>query len=175
LNNQRRIALTREGAICAAHVSRYSIECFSATGVKLHAMARDVSWFPPFDQYIAAEYDEKRVETAVGFFGIAVDQQMRVWIAMVVADANWRARRPEDRPGPGESGPLSTSWISDQQKFVDTIYEVLDLRTGVVIASQRDDGVAGRFVEGGRMIRMRETAAGTVVADVLVPRVVSRR
>jgi hypothetical protein len=133
---------------------------------------RTVDWFVPWELYEIAMYDQKRQEPDVAYNGLYRDDSGRFWTVIEVADQNWTYRRTDDRPPPGQSGLASETWITDMEKFVDTYYEVLDGSTGALLASQRDPGVAGRFMSNGRIVRMRETDAGAVVADVFAPRIV---
>jgi hypothetical protein len=171
--NGRAISLRGDDGVCSAFLSRYQLQCWSFDGQKTLSTSRVVEWFPSFEQYLEGMYDEKRSQTVIMNF--AIDNADRAWLSLEVADANWRPRRPEDRPPRSESGPLGRTWVTDSEKYVDAVYEVIDLKSGTILASQRDGRVPGRFISSELLVRPRETDNGFVVFDVFRPRIVGAR
>jgi hypothetical protein len=171
--NSRTIAsVAHTDDVCAAYQSAYVIQCWDRGGRKTAEIRRSPSWFRGSEVSNRGFYDEFPPVSMIGSF--SADRRDRIWVASVVPDSKWTARKPEDRPGPGESGLASGNWLLDLETFLDSMYEVLDLRTGALLASQRDPRPPGQYIEGGLLALHRETPLGFVVIEVYRPRIVQR-
>ncbi len=138
---RRAVAAAADGNIWAARENRYRIDKWSPDGDRIARIERDASWFRPWEEWPGVDYAVKPLPVIVG---------VRDWgdgLLMVVvrlADANWRPIRPTRTPLPGHE----TIEPTQQDELYDTVIEVLDTRSGTVLARTRVDekvvGLVGR-------------------------------
>lgn len=127
----------------AAARQHYLIERWSYDGVKLRTIRREASWFP--GSAVPTGYHPDTIPDAQ-LLDIRAEGD-RLWTLIRVADARW----PDAvvlMPGGGTN-------INDMDRAYDTIIEVLDVRDGQVLHSQRFDPVYYRFLADGRITGQR--------------------
>lgn len=126
--DNRTIAHGAPGQVWAAHLNQYRIELWSTEGRKLRELRRTVPWFPA---YLANRAPSRSVPPPTLLGQVRQDRAGRLWVRIRVPDANWRRAV---RPG----GPHGVT-VSDHDRYVDTIIEVIDPRRGRLLASRRFD------------------------------------
>ena len=121
----RTIANAGQGRIWSAWSNRYVVEQWDTAGKWLQQLERRTDWFPSWT-----------VEPADAPFGsppmpvlsaVAQDSTGLLWTFTTVADSRWR-RRPT---------PSTTATVTNYDDIYDTVIEVLNPRTGRLVASTR--------------------------------------
>ena len=135
---RRALAPAADGNIWVARTNRYWIDKWSSDGNRIARIERDAPWFRPWVEWPGMDNEVRPMPVIVG---------VRDWgdgLLMVVvrlADADWQPIQPiarENLPG-HESIPFSR-----QDDLYDTVIEVLDARSGTVLARTRvDESVVG--------------------------------
>ncbi|HEX6939220.1 MAG TPA: 6-bladed beta-propeller [Longimicrobiales bacterium] len=126
----RRIAPSRDGGVWSAHEAQYHIERWGLDGKKKAGLYREVDWFPPYPKRLPLSPDN---EPYPMLSDIHEDRAGRLWVAVWVPDTNWKAGLGEKVNGP--EGPYYR--IVDHSRLLDTMFEVIDPRTGRLVMSQR--------------------------------------
>jgi hypothetical protein len=124
----RTIAPAGPGQVWSAHLNQYRIELWSTEGRKLRELRRSVPWFPP---YLVSREPSRSVPPATLLGDVRQDRDGRLWVRIMVPDANWRRAV---RPG----GPHGIT-IADDNRYYDTVIEVIDPRRARLLASRRFD------------------------------------
>ena len=118
---------------------------------KVTHVQRDAAWFPPVQ---TQRSPGGREPPTPWVHGIWLDNNQLLWTMLRVPDANWA-------PGPG-----AQALRPDQQHLVDfnreydTLIEVIDARTGRLIAAQRFDEALWKLLPGGYVTWYREDPNG---------------
>ena len=140
---RRRVAAAADGNIWAAHNNRYRVDKWSPDGDHIARTERDAPWFRPWEEWPGVDYEVRPPPVIVG---------VRDWgdgLLMVVvrlADANWRPISPTRTPLPGHE----TIDPTQEDELYDTVIEVLDTRSGTVLARTRvDESVVGLVGQDG--------------------------
>lgn len=138
---RRRVAVAADGNIWAARDTHYRIDKWSPDGNRIMRIERDAPWFRPWEESPGVAYEVRPLPEIVG---------VRDWgdgLLMVVvrlADANWRPMRPTREVVPGHESVTA----AQEGELYDTMIEVLDTRSGTVMARTRVDaratGLVGR-------------------------------
>jgi hypothetical protein len=165
---QRILTAGPDGTLWAARqMYRYAIEHWDRSGRLLGTIVRDAPWFPSTraedDPHVLP--NESRPLPRVS--GVWLDGAGHLWTSILVPDAHWRATDPR-RAGPGEHRtriPTPGEW----SRYLDTIVEVIDLRAGRVVVSQRFPGVLGGFTRDGLLTELVENDEGVLQARVSRP------
>ncbi len=134
---RRRVAAAADGNIWAARGNRYRIDKWSPDGDHIARIERDAPWFRPWEEWPGVDYEVRPLPSIVG---------VRDWgdgLLMVVvrlADANWRPIRPTLVP----LASHETIEPVQREELYDTVIEILDTRSGKVLARTRvDESVVG--------------------------------
>ena len=138
---RRRVAVAADGNIWAARSNRYRIDKWSPDGDHIARIERDATWFRPWEKWLGVDYEVRPLPAIVG---------LRDWgdgllmVVMRVADADWQPLTPTLEPVPGHAMIEPTQ----EDELYDTVIEVLDTRSGTVLARTRVDervvGLVGR-------------------------------
>ena len=137
---RRRVAVAADGNIWAARPTRYRIDKWSPDGDRITRIERDAPWFRPWEE-IPGNPREVRPFPAIA--GIRDWGDGLLMVVLRVADDEWRPMPPARMWNDHEL-------TSDAQKeaLFDTVIEVLDTRSGTVLARTRVDervvGLVGR-------------------------------
>ncbi len=129
---RRRVAVAADGNIWAARSNRYRIDKWSPDGDHIARIERDAPWFRPWEEWPGVDYEVRPLPAVAG---------VRDWgdgLLMVVvrlADADWRPIGPTRTPVPGHT----TIDPTQREELYDTVIEVLDTRSGTVLARTRVD------------------------------------
>lgn len=128
----RRVAATADGNIWAARVNRYRIDKWNPDGDRIVRIERDSPWFRPWEDFPErAPMEDRPLPELVG---------VRDWgdgllmVVVRVADKEWRPMRPARF----EQGHIVISG-AQMEEFYDTVIEVLDTRSGTVLARTQID------------------------------------
>lgn len=139
---RRAIAAAADGNIWVARENRYRIDKWSPDGERIARIERDAPWFRPWEEWPGTDFEVRPMPVTVGV-GDWGDGLLMVVVRL--ADADWQPIQPiasEDLPG-HESVPAAR-----QDDLYDTVIEVLDTRSGTVLARTRVDehivGLVGR-------------------------------
>lgn len=152
----RRIIAGRDGTVWTlAMTHRWQVEHWGPGGELLHRFTEAPAWFTPHDE-LQAPTPERPPQPAVqdGW----VDREGRLWIVGKVADATWQE---------GIGTPVDgASPIVDADRAHDTIVEVHDPVSGVVLAEARFDAAYPFMAEPGVLMRVRTTEEGWHQAEL---------
>lgn len=128
---RRHVAAAADGNIWAAHNNRYRIDKWNTDGHRITRIERDASWFRPWQEWPGVDYEVRPVPAIAG---------VRDWgdgllmVVVRVADDDWRPMRPARIVQDHEV--TSAAQLED---LYDTVIEVLDTRSGKVLARTRVD------------------------------------
>lgn len=123
----RAIAVDPEGIIWSAHHNRYEIEAWDTLGNYRGTLRRNVDWFRPWKLPDTGPAPTLRSLWHDGRY---------LWVLITVQDLSWKG------PFPDPFGP------NEYHKVWDTMLEVIDPRTGELVASQRFPNLMERINEG---------------------------
>ena len=136
---ERRVAAALDGNIWAARLNRYRIDKWNPNGVRLARIERDAPWFRPWVDWPGrAPIEVRPLPELVGVRDWGDDLLM---VVVRVADADWRPMRPSriERGHEVISG-------AQMEELYDTVIEVLDTRSGTVLARTQVDASIWRLV-----------------------------
>ena len=137
---RRRVAGAADGSIWAASWTRYRIDKWDPDGDRITRIERDAPWFRPGEESpgLPNEFEPSPVTLGVRDWGDGL-----LMVVVNVADADWRPAAPARAVQGHEL--LSAA---QQEELFDTVIEVLDTRSGTVLARTRVDenaiGLVGR-------------------------------
>jgi len=152
----RAVAASDGGMVWTAQWNRYELSLWSVNG-KVREIQRTVPWFPP---QIAYQGPGRALRPTPSVSGIWDDGQGQIWVVLQVPDSKWRPPPPEMLPR-GEIGPPI-----DYDREYDTIIEIIDIRTGQLLASQRFDQSLRYLMPGGFVLHDREDDDAEPYLDV---------
>lgn len=128
----RRVAVAADGNIWAARINRYRIDKWNPDGDRIARIERDAPWFRPWlDFPERAPMEDRPLPELVG---------VRDWgdgllmVVVRVADKEWRPMGPARI----EQGHIVISG-AQMEEFYNTVIEVLDTRSGTVLARTQID------------------------------------
>jgi hypothetical protein len=124
----RSVAPDTGSATWISYATRYVLERWSLDGKKTVALTRQVPWFP--ETRVPNAFETGQPQPAIG--SVDVDARGRLWVMSSVPDARWQS---VVESVPGRRFPK----ITDPLRHTDSILEVIDPRSGVVLVSQRFD------------------------------------
>lgn len=129
----RSLAVGEGGQVYVARSQEYVIELWDRlTGQQLREWSRRVPWFKPW--VASAPIEQRRPPEPVIVDGLDLSAEGYLWVAIQVADPNYRQAIVA-------GGPHGLK-IANYSQYYDTVIEVFDPRRNSVIASQRFDEVS---------------------------------
>lgn len=151
----RAIAPSRSGLLWSALRTEYRIDLLDpATGELKRIVRREIPWFPP-GLRPEPRGGEASLEPKPFIFDVREDRSGRLWVLIAVADSDWRsAVRP-----PSANERHGT--VIDEQRYRDTVIEVLDPDSGRLLASVRLPHHMKQFVSEDLIGTVLEDANGT--------------
>lgn len=153
--SQRMIGSSPTG-VWISRPDRYELEHWDLTGKRTVMLDREAMWFP--DREVEGAVDFFKVRPVHPWFtDIHVDASERVWTIVRVHDSAWRPA--SDQP------PHFPGW----DRIFDTIVEVIDPSSGVLLGSARLSGYPHSFTNDGLVVTHRETELGLMILDVWRP------
>lgn len=144
------------GKVWTAQWNRYELTLWSLEG-KVLEIVRQAPWFPV---QIMSQSPGRGLRPTPSVAGIWADGQGQIWVVAHIPDSRWRPPPPEMIPQ-GERGPPI-----DYDREYDTMIEIIDTRTGQLLASQRFDQHFRFLMPGGYVIHDREDDDGEPYLDV---------
>ena len=133
------LAAAADGNIWVARENRYRIDKWSPDGDRIARIERDAPWFRPWEEWPGVDYEVRPLPVimGVGDWGDGL-----LMVVVKLADANWQPILPtlEVLPGHESIEPLQ------EEELYDTVIEVLDTRSGTVLARTRVDAKARGLV-----------------------------
>ena len=137
---QRHVAPAADGNAWAAHHNRYRIDKWNPDGARITRIERDAPWFRPWVEWRGLAREAEPSPVIVGVRDWGDDLLM---VVAVVADDDWQPMPPARVIG--DETMTSAAQLAD---LYDTVIEVLDTRSGTVLARTRVDenalGLVGR-------------------------------
>jgi len=130
-----RLAAASGGGFWAAPATnQYRIERWTMSGHKLMEVQRRVPWYEPYEKLWTTTPTKP---PAPQLYALWEDKEGLLWVICLVADLSWARHLGPPRLVEGEMA-YGAMYV-DGSKIHDTMVEVFDMRTGVVLASQRLD------------------------------------
>lgn len=155
---RRRMFVASNGLIAVAHNSEYTVEIWNTAGEHIQTVSRDPAWFSH-----GQEWDGSRDGPAPLLETPRIDASGRLWTVSHVADPEWKRAVPDVETPLGVGlvvGPESVSRLQD------SVVEVIDLRTGLLLASIRIDARVDFISDDGTAAAYREDTMGIPSIDV---------
>jgi hypothetical protein len=151
----RWIAPAGNDRVWAAPVTKYVLELWSFSGQKIRELERNVSWFKPHKQF-GQSRDKPNAPPNPGIMDLRMDSAGKLWVIIHVADEKWKS-------GLGTVRGLynqQVRGIADENKYWDSIVEVIDPASGTLVASQRFDQPLRWISESDFARTYRQSAEG---------------
>jgi hypothetical protein len=129
---RRSVTIESDSTLWVAHTNHYEIELWSTSGKLLRRLTREPSWFPATSR----GWDGKTEPPPYCIDIQKVGDQL--WLMCMVSDRNWKAaiqKLSSQRRGQPH----------DRSEMFDAVIEVIDTKTGQLLASQRFDRVFEGF------------------------------
>lgn len=144
----------------AAHLTEYRIEQWTLNGQRVLELRRSVEWFRSHDGTLTADG-----VTGAYIRGIDEDAEGLLWVFIQVPDVNYtenwrRLPDPGDGMGPRPGGAMGF------HDLLDVIIEVIDPRTGTLVASRRFDQNLRTLGNGAPLHSYREAADASPLYDI---------
>ena len=133
----RRVSVAVDGNIWAARRNRYRIDKWSSDGDHILRIDRHAPWFRPWVDWPGLVYEVRPLPELVGVRDWGDDLLM---VVVRVADDEWRQVRPQIEQGHEVVPPTQL------EELYDTVIEVLDTRSGTVLARTRVDARVANLV-----------------------------
>jgi hypothetical protein len=152
----RVLANNGTAAFLAGHVNSYSIEEWGTDGRLRRIVRREVDWYPDWTNW---DSNPARTRPPPRLMAMSVDALGRLWTVSLVADAAWR-------PAPPVSGEGRMATAGEMTELFDTIVEVIDLRRGTLLATQRFPQMMLAMPAPGVLVANSEDDKGEVVVDI---------
>jgi len=120
----------------SSRVDRYELTRWSIDGKATHRVRRNVKWFPAVETrtaFVRGEYPNAEL------LGAQEDSHGLLWTFIRVTSPAWREGLGPPRVSRSPNGRPSYQYF-DEGKLFDTMIEVIDLKTGKLVASTRQPG-----------------------------------
>ena len=160
LTTLRRImAVASASTIWTVRPDRYVLEEWGMDGTRKRSIARAPNWFEP-SQPGQFRPDVRRPGADIR--ALQMDDHGRIWVLATAAKVDWRARgsaSARDSPSRGVFPP------SDLGQYLDSFVEVIDGKTGKLLASARIQPALLGFAGPGLVFSRRRTSKTTEALD----------
>lgn len=161
----RRLSAGVDGSVMVARANSYLVEQWSSDFHLTRTFARHVDWFPTLS-VAGMRLNFVNDSTPAQIFGVAVDSASgNIVVQLIVASSRWKS--PADVRTAGEGKTSSVKLDGDLTKYLDTIFESFDPRTGQLTASIRLPGFFASLSSGQQFWTRRELPDGDVAIDVV--------
>jgi hypothetical protein len=151
----RAIAPASGNRVWSAHAGAYRVELWEPGGSNPLTLVRNASWFQPWEHEVrrsAEALERPRIAD------VAEDRQGRLWVSILVRDPKHRRAR--------ETREVPLTEVDANAEF-DTVLEVLDPRSGRLLARTRFEQAIPAFIGDGSVVfTRREDPDGNIVIDV---------
>lgn len=155
---RRFLTATHDNHVWTIPSQRYELELW-APDRRLREAHRKVEWFPPVQGVSPPGLMQPPTPSVQGTW---FDKDERLWVMLRVPDARWS-------PQPGARSShigRSTKPVIYWDREYDTIIELIDTRTGRLLASRRFDEAMSQLLPGGRVQRYVEDADGEPSVEI---------
>ena len=158
LLEDRGMAIDTEGVLWVAPRNEYELSTYSAVGARFEptnrVYRRQVEWFQPWTDLSP----DSRPRPSMKQIAFGPEDPTLLWVLIDVADPEWAPLRRPQR---------STKALGDSQ--YDSILEVIDVKSGSVLASRRFGPTLSRLTFQGLIPALRIDDANNVWMDVFTP------
>ena len=149
--------LASEGVLWVAPRNAYELANYSVVGPKFEptnrVYRRQAEWFQPWTE----RSPDGRPRPSIMQIAFGPEDPTLLWVAISVADAEWAPRRPQ----------RSSKELIDSQ--YDSILEVIDVKSGAVLATRRFGPTLSRLTFQGLIPAVRIDDANNVWMDIFTP------
>ena len=154
----RRIIVHGDRRLWAVRPDRYEVEEWrlEAKPEMVGVLDREIGWFPDRDIEGVVTGTEPRQPWMRDLY---VDSDDLLWTISSVQDLDF----PDSYTGGG---------VADREGTLDTMIEVIDLRTNEVLVSQRFREYLRRFTSDGLIVGYRAESTGLLVVDIWRPQLI---
>jgi hypothetical protein len=121
---------SERGSVWSARMTEYLVERFDSTGARTMALRRQADWFPPGGTHAGTLGVDRQPPTIFALF----ERGDSLWVFSRVDDLDWQPRPPVPYMGNEDMKYTPDSY---RDLLFDTIVEVIDVRSGRLILSQR--------------------------------------
>ena len=143
-------------------MGRYEIEHWSSDGRLMSRLVRQPPWFP------SSQNPQRtfRVESPRSPINMSIteDSLGYLWIITLVADSRWQEGVRANQRNGEEHIPFVE--ILDFDRTNDSVVEIIDPRTGTLVASQRFEQMWYRFAAPNLISRFRRQPDGSFLVDI---------
>jgi hypothetical protein len=164
----RAIGRAQGDAVWVARTDMYRLERWSTKGHLTNVFSRSAPWFPVTRGRSVGEYG---AEPTPVVRAAREDAQGRLWFVVSVPARNWKQflGPPRLTAGRPPSYPQRV-----RSALYDTIIDVIDVRTGKLLVSQRVPGMMQFILDDDLLASYRQDSEGTPIIDVWRVRVVQQ-
>ncbi len=156
--DSRSIAAEDSTHLWSAYLNQYEIQLIDVTtGATVRRLTRTVPWFASWLKPMASRFLPEKPQPSL--FGIRRDSHGLLWVIIEVADPRWRevVTHPANQEEFG---------ISDDQLYYDSVIEVIDPKTGDLLATRRFPEAISHFVADDAVGAVIEDASGVPMLHV---------
>jgi hypothetical protein len=155
---RRRMGVAANGLVAVSHWTRYIVELWTVEGEHVRTLVRSPGWFVQDAPDDDAGPPQSRQEAP------RIDTEGRLWTVSHVADPEWRQSISTVRDLQGRLAPgISEGNLDD---YFDSVVEVINPDTGMLIASTRVDPYLTFVSDSGYGASYREDEMGNPFIDV---------
>jgi hypothetical protein len=147
----REIAKAANGNIWVAHQNQYELRLYDPSGKLLRVLTRQVDWFKSYTQIKPGDHPPRLAD-------IAEDANGLLWVLLTIQNSAYAPPKNWDT-----FKPLTPNMVDEK---LDTIIEVLDPKSGVLLASLRLKPHFRELLAPDRIARLAEDADGLQFFDI---------
>jgi hypothetical protein len=167
--SDRVIAAARDSQhVWVGHKLRYAIEKRTLTGELVQILERDAEWFRPSAFMTKVTPDDP---PTARMLGIWEDQRGLLWVHTITADGRWPQALGHIQGIDGQQRYVLTS----RDLYTDTRVEIIDPRTGELVATAKFDTEMPTFTRGPVLARVLVGPTGWLVSEVWSVRLLGYR
>jgi hypothetical protein len=159
----RASSMMPDGSILTARFTEYLLEQWDSNGRKIAEWRRNVPWFSPHGKGGIRSPTEPPNPLIDAVY---VDDNMLAWVMLGVPDKNWKAAVRQKGVLQGR-----TIYEASNNEYMDALIEVIDLKTGKLIARMQMDARALSASAHGIIVTEAETV-NSVRLDVWRPQLI---
>lgn len=165
----RRIAFHPGGDLWAARTNEYRLDVYDLAGTLVRSVRRSVEWFPRLTHETLQSFADRPEPPQLTLLrDIVIDDAARIWVIIDCSNPAWRP--------PADQDPTRRLSVSDINARVRHVIEVLDTRTGGMIATRDfDDELLMGFLDERHVFGVRELTDGSLEAFIMEMRLLDAR
>ncbi len=161
----RGFVMTRDGSggfWAAREAYHYELLHFDSTGTLIDSLTPPALWYEDWSYNPATPEDPTSVPPHARIGGIWRDAAGRLWVVGASADRNWKPLVRQGHAAQASIPPLST-W----RTLFDSHVDVIDPKTGAVLASRAYDGILEGFTGDGLLWEAQQDSAGVITLRMI--------